>query len=120
MMDIGTAVSMARLYPIGCPEATPASNALLLSRPHINDLAFEDFERLLDQRIILEIVFVEGNRSSFLLRWRHGSSPGSRDGGRRFRRGGFRRHGNRRRRGGGNWAGGRLGFDEFDLGIGMA
>jgi hypothetical protein len=40
------------------------------SRSDFDDLAFEDFERLLDQWIVLEIVFIEWNRREFFLRRR--------------------------------------------------
>ena len=37
-----------------------------ISGTHFHNLAFENFQRLLNQRVVLEVVFVEGNRCLFL------------------------------------------------------
>ena len=81
-----------------------------------DDLAFENFQRLLDQRVVLEIVFVERRAAGFSLR-RLGGRGGL---------GGVaaealpERPGRRRSFGSCRTRCRRLGLDEFDLAFGMA
>src|SRR6478736_10313462 len=43
--------------------------SMFASRPHFDNLAFEHFQRFLDQRVVFEIILVEGHRrGGFFLR----------------------------------------------------
>src|SRR5690348_2264422 len=88
-----------------------------------DDLALEDFQGLLNKRVVLEIIFIEGHGSEFFFhRWGgRNSGPGRASG---SWRGCMLRLRPRRLRGslrlGSTPARGRLGFDELNLGVRMA
>src|SRR6266446_9221383 len=94
--------------------------SVLGSGADFDDLAFEDFQGFLNQRVVLKIVFVEGHWSELLFHCCRGGSSGS--GGasgprrRRLLRGGRGRHGGGFRLERAAACGG-VGSDEPDLGI---
>src|SRR5438874_77542 len=84
-----------------------------------DDLAFEDFQRFLNQRIVFEIVFIECDRSELFL-WRGG---GSRRSGRFLGRSARNRSFGWQRLRQARWCAPKsrsFGFDELELSVRMA